>query len=148
MEIPKILKSFTNLELILLGCFIIYVVFPISTPPFLAGFIESSLGMLLLFLVTVFLFFYTNPILGVIFIFVAYELLRRSSRIGKTSIMQYTPSQISKDAEMASMNPPKRESLEEEIVEKMAPIGKSDMSVYTPSSFKPVAENVGTASLV
>lgn len=148
MEIPKILKSFTNLELILLGCFIIYVVFPISTPPFLAGFIESSLGMLLLFLVTVFLFFYTNPILGVIFIFVAYELLRRSSRIGKTAIIQHTPSQILKDAEMASMNPPKRESLEEEIVEKMAPIGKSDMSVYTPSSFKPVAENVGTASLV
>lgn len=148
MEIPKILKSFTNLELILLGCFIIYVVFPISTPQFLAGFIESSLGMLLLFLVTVFLFFYTNPILGVIFVFVAYELLRRSSRIGKTAIIQHTPSQILKDAEMASMNPPKRESLEEEIVEKMAPIGKSDMSVYTPSSFKPVAENVGSASLV
>jgi hypothetical protein len=149
MEIPKILKSFTNLELILLGCFIVYVVFPISTPSFLAGFIESSLGMLLLFLVTIFLFFYTNPILGVIFIFVAYELLRRSSNIsGRTAIIKHTPSQLKKDIEMASMNPPKRESLEEEIVEKMAPIGKSDMSIYTPSSFKPVAESVGTASLV
>jgi len=149
MEFPKILKSFTNLELILLGCFIIYVVFPISTPPYLAGFIESSLVMLLLFLVTIFLFFYTNPILGVIFVFVAYELLRRSSHIsGKTAIIQHTPSQFMKDIEMASMNPPKKETLEEEIVEKMAPIGKSDMSVYTPSSFKPVAENVGSASLV
>jgi hypothetical protein len=149
MEIPKILKSFTNLELILLGCFIVYVVFPISTPSFLAGFIESSLGMLVLFLVTIFLFFYTNPILGVIFIFVAYELLRRSSHIsGRTAIIKHTPSQLKKDIEMASMNPPKRESLEEEIVEKMAPIGKSDMSIYTPSSFKPVAESVGTASLV
>jgi len=149
MEIPKILKSFTNLELILLGCFIIYVVFPISTPSFLAGFIESSLGMVLLFLVTIFLFFYTNPILGVIFVFVAYELLRRSSHIsGRTAIIKHTPSQLKKDIEMASMNPPKRESLEEEIVEKMAPIGKSDMSIYTPSSFKPVAENVGSASLV
>jgi hypothetical protein len=62
--------------------------------------------------------------------------------------MQYTPSQFMKDAEMASMNPPKKETLEEEIVEKMAPIGKSDLSIYTPSSFKPVAENVGSASLV
>jgi len=149
MEIPKILKSFTNLELILLGCFIIYVVFPISTPPFLAGFIESSLGMLLLFLVTIFLFFYTNPILGVVFIFVAYELLRRSSHIsGRTAIIKHTPSQLNKDIEMASMNPPKKESLEEEIVEKMAPVGKSDMSIYTPSSFKPIAESVGSASLV
>jgi hypothetical protein len=149
MEIPKILKSFTNLELILLVCFIIYVVFPISTPPFLAGFIESSLGMLLLFLVTIFLFFYTNPILGVIFIFVAYELLRRSSHIiGRTAIIKHTPSQLNKDIEMASMNPPKKETLEEEIVEQMAPVGKSDMSIYTPSSFKPVAESVGSASLV
>jgi hypothetical protein len=149
MEIPKILKSFTNLELILLGCFIVYVVFPISTPSFLAGFIESSLGMLLLFLVTIFLFFYTNPILGVIFIFVAYELLRRSSQIsGRTAIIKHTPSQLNKDIEMASMNPPKKETLEEEIVEQMAPVGKSDMSIYTPSSFKPVAESVGTASLV
>jgi MFS superfamily sulfate permease-like transporter len=149
MEIPKILKSFNNLELILLSCFIIYIVFPISTPPFLAGFIESSLGMLLLFLVTIFLFFYTNPILGVIFVFVAYELLRRSSHlIGKAAIIQHTPSQLKKDLEMSSMNPPKRETLEEEMVEKMAPVGKSDMSIYTPSSFKPVAESVGSASLV
>jgi hypothetical protein len=149
MEIPKILKSFTNLELILLGCFIVYVVFPISTPSFLAGSIESSLGMLLLFLVTIFLFFYTNPILGVIFIFVAYELLRRSSQIsGRTAIIKHTPSQLNKDIEMASMNPPKKETLEEEIVEQMAPVGKSDMSIYTPSSFKPIAESVGSASLV
>lgn len=149
MEIPKILKSFNNLELILLVCFVIYILFQISTPPFLAGFIESSLGMLLLFLVTIFLFFYTNPILGVIFVFVAYELLRRSSNVsGKTAILQYTPSQMMKDAEMVSMNPPKSETLEEEMVEKMAPVGKSDMSIYTPSSFKPIAEKVGSASLI
>ena len=149
MEIPKILKSFNNLELILLSCFVIYIVFPISTPSFLAGFIESSLGMLPLFLVTIFLFFYTNPILGVIFVFVAYELLRRSSHlIGKAAIIQHTPSQLKKDIEMSSMNPPKRETLEEEMVEKMAPVGKSELSIYTPSSFKPVAESVGSASLV
>jgi hypothetical protein len=149
MEIPKILKSFNTLELILLGCFIVYVILPISTPSFLAGFINSSLGMLLLFLVAIFLFFYTNPILGVVFIFVAYEIIRRSSQIvGTAEIMQYTPSQAKKNIEMAKMNPPKSESLEEEIVAKMAPIGHSDISIYTPSTFKPVAESVGSASMV
>jgi hypothetical protein len=49
---------------------------------------------------------------------------------------------------MANMNPPKKETLEEEIVDKMAPVGHSDMSVYTVSSFKPVAESVGTASII
>jgi len=48
---------------------------------------------------------------------------------------------------MKVMNPPKSSSLEEEVVEKMAPIGHSDISVYANSSFKPVAENVGSASV-
>jgi hypothetical protein len=149
MEIPKILKSFNSLEFALLGCFIIYVILPISTPTFLAGFINSSLGMLVLFLIAIFLFFYTNPILGVVFVLVAYEIIRRSSQIaGSTEIMLYTPSQAKKNAEMARMNPPKTETLEEEIVAKMAPIGHSDISIYTPSSFKPVAESVGSASMV
>jgi len=149
MEIPKILKSFNNLELILLGCFIVYIILPITPPPFLSSFINSSLGMLFLFSIAIFLFFYTNPILGVVFVFVAYELLRRSTLVGGSiDIMQYTPTQFKKDAEMVRMNPPKKETLEEEIVEKMAPIGKSDISVYTMSSFKPVAENVGSASLI
>ena len=149
MEIPEIIKSFNNLELILLGCFIIYIILPISTPSFLAGFINSSLGMLLLFLVTIFLLFYTNPILGIVFIFVAYELIRRTSNIiTATEIIEYTPSQVKKDTEMAKMNPPKKETLEEEIVEQMAPVGRSDISIYTPSTFKPVAESVGSASLI
>lgn len=149
MEIPKILKTVKPLELILLGFFIIYVIMPISTPPFLAGFINSSLGMLVLFLIAIFLFFYTNPILGVVFILVAYEIIRRTSQIvGTAEIMQYTPSQAKKNAEMVKMNPPKSETLEEEIVAKMAPVGHSDISIYTPSTFKPVAESVGSASLV
>jgi len=149
MEFPNIMKSFTSLELILLLCFIVYIIMPITTPDFLSGFMNSSLGMTLLFIVGLFLFFYINPILGVVFIFVAYEILRRSSTIGgQTNILEYTPPQMKKDAEMVRMNPQKTATLEEEIVDKMAPIGHSDMSIFTPSSFKPVAESVGSASLV
>lgn len=149
MEIPKILKTFTTLEYVLLGVFIIYVIMPIQTPGFLAGWVDSSLGMLVLFVVALFLFFYTNPVLGVVFILVAYEMLRRSSLlVGQTAIIAHTPSQAKKDVQMQKMNPVKKETLEEEIVDIMAPIGHSDMSVYTPSSFKPISESVGSASLV
>jgi hypothetical protein len=48
---------------------------------------------------------------------------------------------------MKKMNPVKTVSLEEEVVEQMAPVGKSDISVFTVSTFKPVAENVGSASM-
>jgi len=149
MDIPNMMKSFSTTEMILLAGFIIFIVAPISIPSFLAGIFDSSLGMLMLFIMTLFLFFYVNPILGVVFIFVAYELLRRSAQFtSRTTIMQYTPTQEKKNVQMKAMNPVKIESLEEEVVNKMAPVGHSDISVYTTSTFKPVADKVGSASMV
>jgi len=143
------MKSLSKTEMLLLAAFVIYVVAPIPVPTFLAGVFDSSLGILMLFVATLFLFFYVNPILGVVFIFVAYEILRRSAQFtGRTAILQYTPTQIKKDIQMKAMNPVKTETLEEEVVNKMAPVGHSDISVYTESTFKPVAEKVGSASLV
>ena len=46
------------------------------------------------------------------------------------------------------MNPEKKNSLEEEVVDKMAPIGHSEPIKFTSSSFSPVAEDVGSASKV
>jgi hypothetical protein len=152
-KIPEInitnpLKSLSRLELILFAIFVLYLVFPIDTPDLLAGMIDSPLGMLFIFILGVYLFFFTNPILGVIFILFAYELLRRSAnKIGRQTIIKYTPSQQKKDAQMNAMNPPKKETLEEEVVDKMAPIGHSDPSIFTESAFKPVADPVPNASM-
>jgi len=110
--------------------------------------IDSSLGMLSIFIITVYLFFHVNPILAVVYIFVAYELLRRSAnKGGNVTLMQYTPTQARKDAELRAMNPPKPETLEEQVVQQMAPIGHSDPSIFTASSYKPVADNTKNASL-
>jgi len=148
MNIPDLFKSFSQLELLLLGIFILYIVLPIQTPSFLSGAIHSSLGMLSIFIITVFLFFHVNPVLAVVYIFVAYELLRRSSNnTGHVTLMQYTPTQAKKDVELKAMNPPQHETLEEQIVQKMAPIGYSDPSIFTDSSFKPVADNTKNASM-
>jgi len=149
LEIPKMIKSLSKLEIALLVLFVIYLVLPIQTPGILHGVFDSSLGMLLLFVVAVYLFFNANPVVAVIFILVAYELLRRSTQfVSSQTVIQYTPTQIKKDAEMVAMNPPKKGTLEEEIVDKMAPIGHSDPSTYISSSYKPVADKVDGASLV
>lgn len=149
LEIPKMIKSLSKLEIGLLVLFVIYLVLPIQTPNFLHGVFDSSLGMLSLFVVAIYLFFNVNPIIAVVFVLVAYELLRRSSQfVSSQTVIQYTPTQIKKDADMVAMNPPKKETLEEEIVDKMAPIGHSDPSVYISSSYKPVADKVDGASLV
>jgi hypothetical protein len=73
-------KDFSLFELFLLTIFIIYLVFPIKMPNFMNKTIESPLGMVSIFIVTLALFVYASPILAILYIFVAYELLRRSSQ--------------------------------------------------------------------
>ena len=143
------LKSISPVDLVLFVLFGLYVIFPMDIPSMLASSINSALGMIVLFCMAVYFFMYRNPLLGVVFIFVAYELIRRSSAItGRTAIIQYTPSQNKKDAEMVAMNPPKETTLEEDMVELRAPIGKSAVSEYIDSSYKPIADKVEGASLV
>ena len=84
-----------------------------------------------------------HPILGVLGIFVAYELIRRTST--KTiAMVQYTPEQPKKDLEMKRMNPPKEKTLEESMVDKMAPIGNGGVIV---TDFAPISDNVYGASM-
>lgn len=140
-------------DIILLAVFIIYIVFPVSTPSAFAPFIESPLALVVLFAVAVSLFVYKSPILGVLFIFVAYELLRRNHSEPPASPIvssvkhmanrvptSVPKSQVEKDIKIELMNEPIEKTLEEEIVEKESPVGKSHVPVYTQSAFQPVAD--------
>jgi len=80
MKLPAILKSITLIEIVVIVIFILYIVFPVPTPAGIAPYIESPLGMVSILLVLVYLFLKSNPILAVLFIFVGYELLRRSGK--------------------------------------------------------------------
>lgn len=145
------LKSISPLEILLFILYVVYIVFSIPTPEFLIPLLDSPLGLGIVIITTLYLFLYTTPILGILSVLVAYELLRRSSKdssSGGTPIMKYTPTQMKKDKYMKEMNPPTNVlTLEEEIVKEMAPIGKSDPSTYIDTSYKPIADKLmeGTA---
>jgi len=79
MKFVNPFKDFSLLEYITLGIFILYVVFPIQTPTLAKGYITSPIGLIVLFSVAAALFLYSRPVLAVLFVLVAYELLRRSS---------------------------------------------------------------------
>jgi len=168
----KSLRNMKSWEIILLVLFIIYIIFPLQTPAPLASFIESPLGIIVLFCIIIYLFIYTNPILGVIYIFVAYELLRRSSiTSGRVSILdahdQYPTmakpnvsgeylntnttrttrtlpsSQLEKDMELQLMNENQKISLEEEVILSSIPKNKNqDNAIKTEHNFLPVADIV------
>lgn len=90
-KIPAFIKNFPPLQIFLFVIFVIYIIFPIPTPQFMAFYIDSSLGMIFIFCVTLFLFLYANPILAITYVFVGYEVLRRSSiSAGNTVLISNT----------------------------------------------------------
>ena len=148
MKFLSFIDSLTNVETAVIVMLISYLALPIQLPDMFANMVDSPMGTISIFILSVYLFFNANPLIAVLFVFVAYEMFRRSSNAtGKAAMIKYTPTQARKDEKMKKMNPVKTTSLEEEVVNEMAPVGKSDISVFTTSTYKPVAENVGSASM-
>ena len=148
MNTPSFLKNMTPLEMAVAALMIVYVVLPIEVPGMVCRLVDGSVGMVAVFAVAVYLFFNANPLLAVLFLLAGYELLRRCSVVtGTPVIMKYTPTQAKKDQKMKKMNPVKKSTLEEEVVEQMAPVGRSEPAQFMSSGFSPVADNVGSASM-
>ena len=149
MNFSSYYQSLTKMEIGMLLIFVVYLVMDIYPPEMLAAYLDTSLGMVGILLVTLYVFINYHPILGVVFLFVAYEIVRRSARVNnRVPMIQYTPSQAKKDAELAEMNPPAPTTLEEEVIDKMAPIGKSSLITYTMSEYKPVSSDIHGASTI
>ena len=148
MKLPTVIQSLKPYEIVIIIIFIIYLVFPVTTPQMVAYSVDNILGITVIFLVALFLFIYTNPILAIIFLFVTYELFRRSSNTTvKTAMLQYVPTQEKVDEKLAIINEPMYITLEEEVVEVRAPIGKSEAILPEQSTYKYVMDNTGGASL-
>jgi len=149
MKLSDFTKALSPLEIAALVIFVIYIIFPFKTPAFLSGTVNTPIGLVVILVVTLYLFFYTNPILGVVYIFVAYELIRRSSLVRRGSADNYmirsSPSEVQRAVEMEQMNPVRSVTLEEDVISKMAPAQVfHDNTIDT--GFKPVAERVVGAS--
>lgn len=149
----KISESIKNLSLVEIGlflAFVLYIVLPINTPPSMKPIVNSPMGILFFFCITLFLFVYTNPILGVLYILVVYEALRRSSDTFKNPraiVLEYEPSQKHKDESIERMNVPKNEkTVEEEVIESRAPIGKNYSERIVQTTFKPTIKPIEGAS--
>jgi hypothetical protein len=150
MKIPESFKNLSSVELVLFLAFVLYVVLPMNTPESVKPFVNSPMGLLFFFCVTVGLFAYTNPILGILYILVVYEALRRSSDTFKNPraiVMEYEPSQKNKDITLQKMNPVRNEkTVEEEVIEARAPINKNPSMEIVQTSFKPVSKTIEGAS--
>jgi hypothetical protein len=140
------LHAISPLEIILFIIFAIYLILSIPTPAALVPYINSNLGMSIIILVTIYMVLYVTPVLGILTIFVSYELLRRSTN-GLSPLVPITPPSFfeqTPETRERPMKPKVEVSLEEEVISAMAPVQKG----FVESSYRPTADKILGGSLV
>ena len=146
------MESFSSLfkkehmgELVLVILLIIYLILGFKTPEPIASMIDSLVGKVVIFIIVIYLFMNCNPILAVLSLFVAFDLIRRSSMAtGIDALQRYAPSEEKKSSQFTAFNQFPY-TLEQEVVAKMAPIMKSGSSL-SQASYKPLLDNLYDAS--
>jgi hypothetical protein len=133
-------------EILLATLFIVYLIMGYKTPTVLANVIDTTYGKVLVVLVALMLFAYTNPILGVLGFFVAYNLIMKSEIVtGTYGLNNYMPTEQKKYTALTSYNQFPY-TLEQEVVKKMAPLNKADSSGTNTYSFNPILDDLHDAA--
>jgi hypothetical protein len=84
-------------QLVLSVLFVIYLVMGYKMPEGVATMIDSTAGKIIVVLVALMLFAYSNPILGVLALLVAYQMIKGASvKTGMAGLEQYYPTQQKK----------------------------------------------------
>lgn len=132
-------------ELVLVILFIIYLIMGYKTPEPIANMIDSIVGKIVIFIIVIYMFMHTHPVLAVLALFVAFDLIRRSSvTTGIDALQRYAPSEEKKMSQFSAFNQFPY-TLEQEVVKQMAPIVRSGSTLSKPS-YKPLLDNLYDAS--
>lgn len=131
-------------ELILSGLLALYLVMGYKVPEGVATMIDSTMGKIIVVLIALMLFAYSNPVLGILSLLVAYQLIRGASiKTGMAGLEEYYPTEAKKWSPFTPENQFPY-TLEEEVVKKMTPQKFNTDYVKTP--FKPTLEDTHDAA--
>jgi hypothetical protein len=134
-------------QLLLVILFILYLILGLKMPHNVANAIDTNAGKIIVCVLALALFGYSNPILGILGIMVAYELIKSSSiTTGSAALAKYYPTETKKWSPFNARHQFPY-TLEQEIVKKMAPVRPTNY-VSSPSSFKPILDEQHDAAPV
>ena len=107
MKIPKFptdafKKPLKTMEIIALVIFVIFLLFPFQIPSDLAYFVNSIGGILVILIIIILLFVNAHPVVAIVYLLVAYEVIRRS---GKSNVTPSGSSSSCKQNKNLKMNP-------------------------------------------
>tara|TARA_B110000285_G_scaffold118860_1_gene134618 strand:- start:773 stop:1216 length:444 start_codon:yes stop_codon:yes gene_type:complete len=120
------LKSLFNqqnsTDMMIVVILLMYVLVDVKTPDSLAEIVDNIFGQIVIILGAMTLFTKCHPLVGVLALFAAYQLIMRSSKAtGTYAVENIMPSEENKYEEMIEQNViPK--TLEEEVVKTMVPL--------------------------
>ena len=131
-------------ELLLTTLFIVYLVLGYSVPDSIATAIDTTIGKILVVLVALMLFAYSNPVLGVLALLVAYQLIKGASiKTGMAGLDEYYPTESRKWSPFSETHQFPY-TLEEEVVKKMTT--QKFNTEYVKAPFRPVLDDTHDAS--
>jgi hypothetical protein len=131
--LPKKTKSS---EVILGVIFLIYLIMGYPIPEQLASMIDNIYGKIIVCVLALILLVSVNPVLGVLGLFVAFDLIRRSElATGSTALAKFGPSEKTKMGDLTAFNQFPY-TLEQEMV-KLRTINR-DEKISSVASYKPL----------
>ena len=144
--INNLLEKRNMPQLLLVILFIIYLIMGFKMPDPVANVIDSNTGKVVVALVALLLFGYSNPILGVLGIMVAYHLIKSSSeKTGMAALEKYYPTEEKK---WSPFTPTHQfpYTLEQEVVKQMAP--QKFNSTYVKAPYRPMLDDTHDAAKI
>ena len=143
-NIVKALKKQEPAEIVLGILMIIFLLMGYKLPTSISYVADSFLGKIVMLLIVGYMFAYTNPILAVLALLVAVNIMMNESNFSTSQSIQYAPSEENKTSQLTQYNQFPY-TLEQEMVKKMAPIMKPGSSI-SKAEYKPILENTYDAT--
>ena len=131
-------------QLVLSVLFVIYLVVGYKMPEGIAVLVDSTVGKIGVVVVALMLFAYSNPILGVLALLVAYQMIKGASiKTGMAGLEEYYPTEQKK---WTPFTPAHQfpYTLEQEVVKKMTT--QKFNTEYVKAPFKPILDDTHDAS--
>ena len=126
-------KTCRKHEMLLTVPIILYIVLNVPTPDVIASYVDTPLGNIAVVLIALSFFTHSHAVVGVLGLFAAYVLIRRSS--SSSAIEAYVPSERRKSEELSALNQ-FPVTLEEQMVALRAPLADTKVGSAT-ASFHP-----------
>ena len=131
-------------QLVLSVLFVLYLVMGYQVPEAVATMVDSTIGKIVVALVALMLFAYSNPVLGVLALLVAYQLIKGASvKTGMAGLEEYYPTEAKKWTPFTPTNQFPY-TLEQEVVKNMTT--QKFNTEYVKAPFRPTLDDTHDAA--